>query len=141
MSFWDSSRCVYPLLATPDTICFPFSFNTLWLNWTSSHSRVHTIQHQTQCQISTMYTHPCDAVICRTPMQCNCATALKLDFARRFQRSDLFCHLRSKNNIGSYLYQPGKINVLPFFRENTFFPRFHTLPPPPPPPPPPALLK
>ena len=47
---------IYPLLATPDTFHFPFSFNTVELNWTSSYSQAHTIQHQTQCQISTMYT-------------------------------------------------------------------------------------
>ena len=58
--------CVYPLLATPDTIHFPFSFNTVEINWTSSHSQAHTIQHQTQCQFSTMYTHPCNAVLPHT---------------------------------------------------------------------------
>ena len=54
---------VYPLLATPDTIRFPFSFNIVELNWTLSHSQAHTIQHQTQCQISIMYTHPCNVVL------------------------------------------------------------------------------
>ena len=63
---------VYPLLATPDTIRFSFSFNTVKLNWTSSHSQAHTILHQTQCQTSTMYTHPCNAVLQHTnAMQCN----------------------------------------------------------------------
>ena len=61
---------VYPLISTLDTIHFPFSFNTVELNWTSSHSQAHTIQHQTQCQISTMYTHPCNRCY-RTLMQCN----------------------------------------------------------------------
>ena len=60
---------IYPLLATPDTFHFPFSFNTMELNLTSSHSQAHTIQHQMQCQISTMYTLSCN-VVC-TPMQCN----------------------------------------------------------------------
>ena len=63
---------IYPLLATPDTIRFPFSFNIVELNWTSSHSQAHTIQHQTQCQISTMYTHSCTVVLPHTnAMQCN----------------------------------------------------------------------
>ena len=59
-------RGVYPLLATPDTIRFPFSFHTVELNWTLSHSQAHTIHHQTQCQINTMYTHPCNAVLPHT---------------------------------------------------------------------------
>ena len=68
---------VYPILVTPDTIRFPFSFNIVEINWTSSHSHAYTIQHQMQCQISTMYTHPCNAVLPHTnamqfvPMQCN----------------------------------------------------------------------
>ena len=37
---------IYPLLATPDTFQFPFSFNIVELNWTSSHSQAHTIQHR-----------------------------------------------------------------------------------------------
>ena len=57
---------VYRILATLDTIRFPFSFNTVELNWTSYHSQAHTIQHRTQCQISTMYTHPCNAVLPHT---------------------------------------------------------------------------
>ena len=65
-SGFSPERGVYPLLATPDTIHFPFSFNTVELNWTSSHSQAHTIQHQTQCQISTMYTHPCNVVLPHT---------------------------------------------------------------------------
>ena len=63
---------IYPLLATPDTFHFPFSFNTVELNWTSSHSQAHTIQHQTQYQISTMYTLSCNVVLLHTnAMQCN----------------------------------------------------------------------
>ena len=57
---------IYPLLATPDTFHFPFSFNTVELNWTLSHFQAHTILHQTQCQTSTMYTHPCNAVLLHT---------------------------------------------------------------------------
>ena len=57
---------VYPLLATPDTICFPFSFNIVELNWTSSHSQAHTIQHQTQFQFNTMYTHTCNVLLLHT---------------------------------------------------------------------------
>ena len=57
---------IYPLLATPDTFHFPFSFNTVELNWTSSDSQTHTIQHQTQCQITTMYTLSCNVVLPHT---------------------------------------------------------------------------
>ena len=57
---------IYPLLATPDTFHFPFSFNIVELNWISSHSQAHTIQHQTQCQISTMYTLSCNVVLPHT---------------------------------------------------------------------------
>ena len=53
----------YPLLAMPDTFHFPFLFNTVELNWTSSHSQAHTIQHQTQRQISTMNTLSCNVVL------------------------------------------------------------------------------
>ena len=62
---------VYPLLATLDTIRFPFSFNIVELNWTSSHSQAHTILHQTQRQTSTMYTHTHVMRCYRTQMQCN----------------------------------------------------------------------
>ena len=47
---------IYPLLATPNTFHFPFSFNTVELNWTLSHFQAHTILHQTQWQTSTIYT-------------------------------------------------------------------------------------
>ena len=57
---------IYPLLATPDTFHFPFSFNTIELNLISSHSQAHMIQHQMQCQISTMYTLSCNVVLPHT---------------------------------------------------------------------------
>ena len=57
---------IYPLLATLDTFHFPFSFNIVELNWTSSHSQAHTIQHQTQCQINTMNTLSCNVVLPHT---------------------------------------------------------------------------
>ena len=57
---------IYPLLATPDTFHFPFSFNTVELNWTLSHSQAHMIQHQTQCQINIMYTLSCNVVLPHT---------------------------------------------------------------------------
>ena len=57
---------ICPLLATPDTFHIPFSFNTVELNWTSSHSQAHTIQHQTQCQINTMNTLSCNVVLPHT---------------------------------------------------------------------------
>ena len=57
---------IYPLLSTPDTFHFSFSFNTVELNWTSSHSQAHTIQHQIQCQISTMYALSCNVVLPHT---------------------------------------------------------------------------
>ena len=50
----------------PDTFHFPFSFNTVELNWTSSHSQGHMIQYQTQCQISTMYPLSCNVVLSHT---------------------------------------------------------------------------
>ena len=57
---------IYPLLATPDTFHFPFSFNTMELNWTLSHSQAHTIQHRTLCQIGTMNTLSCNVVLPHT---------------------------------------------------------------------------
>ena len=61
---------IYPLLATPDTFHFPFSFNTMELNLTSSHSQAHMIQHQCSAK-SVSCTHSHVMWCYRTPMQCN----------------------------------------------------------------------
>ena len=60
---------IYPLLVMPDTFIFHFHLTPCDSIWTSSYSRAHIIQHQTQCQIGIMYTHPCNVVFCCTPMQ------------------------------------------------------------------------
>ena len=61
---------IYPLLATPDTFHFPFSFNTMELNLTSSHSQSHTIQQKCSAK-SVPCTHSHVMWCYRTPMQCN----------------------------------------------------------------------
>ena len=61
---------IYPLLATPETFHFPFSFNTVELNWTLSHpkpSRFNT-KHSAK---SIPCTHSHVMWCYRTPMQCN----------------------------------------------------------------------
>ena len=68
-------------LSIPYLLClthFIFHFHLTLCDsiWTSSYSQAHIIQHPTQCQIGIIYTHPCNAVFCCAPMQCNCATAL-----------------------------------------------------------------
>ena len=61
---------IYPLLAPLDTFQFPFSFNTVELNWTSSHSQGHTIN--TKCSAKSVPCMHSHVMWCyRTPMQCN----------------------------------------------------------------------
>ena len=58
-----------PYLLCPTHFIFHFHLTPCDSIWTSSYSRAHIIRHQTQCQIGIMYTHPCNAVFCCTPMQ------------------------------------------------------------------------
>ena len=61
---------IYPLLATPDRFHFPFSFNTVKLNWTLSYFQATRFCTKRSAKpVSCTHTHVMRCY--RTPMQCN----------------------------------------------------------------------